>query len=102
VSHIPHTHPAAKYAPADTPITVTLRRESDWVELSVQDEGIGVTAADLPRIFERYGRGTNAVAQGIEGQGLGLYLCRSIVEAHGGRIWATSPGPGIGVGLIEG
>ena len=84
---------ALKYSPAGTPVTVTLRGDDHWLELSVRDEGIGLAAEDLGRIFERYHRTLDAVARGIEGQGLGLYLCRGIIEAHGGRIWASSPGP---------
>jgi signal transduction histidine kinase len=87
---------ALKYAPDGSPITATFAGTADWLELHLRDEGIGVTAEDLGRIFERYQRAANAVMGGIEGQGLGLYLCRGIVEAHGGRIWASSPGPGQG------
>lgn len=88
---------AVKYSPAGSPIEVVLGGDPAWLELSVADAGMGVAAQDLPHIFERYHRAAVAVDQGIEGLGLGLYLCRGIVEAHGGRIWATSPGPGAGL-----
>jgi len=84
---------AVKYSPPDTPVTVALTGDADSVTLSVRDEGIGIPPEELPRLFQRYVRSQNAVAQHIEGLGLGLYLCRRIVEAHGGRIWATSRGP---------
>jgi signal transduction histidine kinase len=91
---------AAKYSPPDSPIAVTVESQADSVALSVRDEGIGIPAEDLPRVFERYARAHNAVARDIEGLGLGLYLCRGIVEAHGGRIWATSPGIGQGATIV--
>ena len=87
---------AVKYSPPDTPIAVTLRGGSSWLEFSVRDEGMGIAPEDLPRLFDRYSRAQAAVERGIEGLGLGLYLCRGIVEAHGGRIWASSAGPGRG------
>jgi signal transduction histidine kinase len=70
---------AGKYSPPDTPISVAV-------------QGIGIPPEELHRLFKRYARAENALAEGIDGLGLGLYLCRGIVEAHGGRIWATSPG----------
>lgn len=87
---------AAKYAPGETPITITVGGAQDAVTLLVRDEGIGVAPEELPRLFQRYNRSANVMAQGIAGLGLGLYVCRGIVEAHGGRIWLTSPGPGHG------
>jgi signal transduction histidine kinase len=59
----------------------------DQVVICVSDEGPGIEAKDIPHIFDRFYRSTNAVKQ-TKGAGLGLYLTRAIVEAHGGRIWA--------------
>lgn len=87
---------ALKYSPPETPVYVTLDGDDALIRIALHDEGIGVTSDDLPRLFERYTRGRNAMAAGVEGFGLGLYLCRGIVEAHGGRIWAESDGPGLG------
>lgn len=81
---------AAKYSPPNTPITVAIQRAAETVLVSVRDEGMGIPPTDLPRLFGRYVRAHNA--QDTEGLGLGLYLCRGIVEAHGGHIWATSAG----------
>ncbi len=62
---------------------------------SVSDRGIGMSEEDLDHLFEEFFRSENARGRGIEGTGLGLYLCRLIVTAHHGRIWATSqPGQG--------
>jgi signal transduction histidine kinase len=91
---------AAKYSPPESPITVAVESQADRIVLSVSDEGMGIPAEDLPRVFQRYARGHNAVAEDIEGLGLGLYLCRGIVAAHGGRIWATSPGVGRGATIV--
>jgi signal transduction histidine kinase len=87
---------AVKYAPGDTPITVTVAGDHETVTLLVRDTGVGVAAEDLPRLMQRYARTAAVQAQGIPGLGLGLYVCRGIVEAHGGRIWLTSPGLGHG------
>lgn len=59
----------------------------EQVVICVSDEGAGIEAKDLPHIFDRFYRSTKAVKQ-TKGAGLGLYLARAIVEAHGGRIWA--------------
>lgn len=86
---------AAKYSPADTDITITVAVRGDRAIISVADDGIGIPEDDLPLLFGRYMRAQNALGH-APGLGLGLYLSRAIVEAHGGRIWAESPGPGQG------
>ena len=60
--------------------------------LTVGDDGIGLAPGAQERIFEPFGRGDNARRQGLPGMGLGLHICRRIAEAHGGRMWAESPG----------
>lgn len=85
---------AAKYTPAErgaVEFTVSEERtddEGNIVQISVLDAGIGVSADDLPHLFERRFRAANAAASGISGTGLGLYITRQIVEAHGGTIRA--------------
>jgi len=79
---------ALKYAPkGEIKISGTVRPEQ--VVICVSDEGSGIEAKDLPHIFDRFYRSTNAVKQ-TKGAGLGLYLAKAIVEAHGGRIWADA------------
>jgi two-component system sensor histidine kinase KdpD len=58
--------------------------------VSVTDRGAGVSAVELERIFEPFYRGDNANQLGIRGAGLGLAICRGIVEAHGGKIWGEN------------
>ncbi len=87
---------AGKYSPPDTPITVSLGGDSTAVNVRVQDKGIGISAEDLPHLFTRYFRARTAVERDSEGLGLGLYLCRGIIAAHGGEITAESAGHGQG------
>jgi signal transduction histidine kinase len=76
---------ARKNAPADTPIRVTLDQADGLARLAVEDEGGGVDADQMDRIFEKFVRGRDG---SVAGTGLGLYISRRIVEAHDGRIWA--------------
>jgi len=85
---------AVKYSPDGGTIEVTVEADERSATVRVRDQGVGLRAEELPRIFERFFR-----AEGIrrlEGSGLGLYICQAIVAAHGGRIWAESEGPGRG------
>jgi signal transduction histidine kinase len=77
---------ALKYAP-EGEIRISGQMRPEQVVICVSDQGPGIEAKDLPHIFDRFYRSTNAVKQ-TKGAGLGLYLARAIVEAHGGRIWA--------------
>jgi len=71
---------------------VTIRAEHETHEalLSVRDQGIGIPLHEQAQVFERFARAGNAQAYGINGTGLGLYLCRELVEQHDGRIWFES------------
>lgn len=81
---------ALKYSDDARPVVVGLTREGDWAQMTVKDEGIGIAAEDLERIFERFQRGSNLAVENVAGTGLGLFICRGIIERHGGRIWAES------------
>jgi two-component system, OmpR family, sensor histidine kinase VicK len=90
---------AVKYSPANSVIAVMLEDRADLAIISVTDVGIGIPEADLPQLCGRYVRAQNALGH-ASGLGLGLYLSRAIVEAHGGRIWAESPGTGRGTAVF--
>ena len=78
---------------AGKPIVVSVRGEGDQVELGVTDEGVGVPRDEQRRIFEPFERSRQA--RDVAGLGLGLYVVRSVVEAHGGRVGVRSePGRG--------
>jgi signal transduction histidine kinase len=79
---------AIKYAPQGE-IKITGQVRPEQVIVCVSDQGPGIEAKDLPHIFDRFYRSTNAVKQ-TKGAGLGLYLARAIIEAHGGRMWVDS------------
>ena len=84
---------AARHAPESSPIRVSAVREDAHVAVSVADEGRGVAPERLPQLFNKHaGAGEGAKA----GHGLGLAICKGLVEAHGGRIRAESAGAGCG------
>src|SRR5438105_671530 len=87
---------ALKYSPAGTPVEVSVRVEGWEAVLDVTDQGMGLGAEDLVQLFKKYGRIVHPKTTGVEGIGLGLYLTRLLVEAHGGTISAAGPGPGRG------
>ena len=61
-----------------------------FVEVSIRDTGIGIPAEAIPNLFKKFFRAENAVASQTEGSGLGLYMAKGIVNAHGGEVWAES------------
>ncbi|MGH8200524.1 MAG: ATP-binding protein [Steroidobacteraceae bacterium] len=90
---------AIRFTPSDGRIEVQCRPEADGIELLVRDSGRGIPADALPRVFERYWQGTPALnADG--GLGLGLAICRQLVELHDGRIEALSEGQDKGATFI--
>ena len=80
---------AVKYSPEGGPVQIRVWQEDGVNNLTVTDSGIGIPSEDLPHIFERFHRGTNVDDRRFAGMGLGLFICRAIVEQHGGRIWAS-------------
>ena len=81
---------AIKYTPGDGSVNVTLLAESAGAHLTVRDSGIGIPAANLPFIFDKFYRVHTPETKEIKGTGLGLAIVHSIVEAHNGRITVTS------------
>ena len=82
---------AVRYSPAGGTVTVAARRRDDAVEVSVEDEGIGIPHAEQERIFRKFYRGDAAAgAVGAGATGLGLFLAEGLVTAMGGRIWVDS------------
>jgi two-component system sensor histidine kinase VicK len=86
---------AMKYSPAGEPILVTLAVVDGHSQVSVTDQGVGIAAEHLTRVFDRFYR-AGGTADAVAGQGLGLSICKEIVIAHGGKIWAESEGAGHG------
>ncbi len=89
---------AARHSPPSSVIRVGAVRQGVHVELSVTDEGRGILPENLPRLFRRFSR-VQSQEQGDD-TGLGLAICKGIVEAHGGRIRAESDGPGRGTRFV--
>ncbi|HLZ20842.1 MAG TPA: ATP-binding protein [Ktedonobacterales bacterium] len=83
---------AIKYSPDGGTITIGIREDVSRMlaELRVQDHGIGIPEKQQAQLFQRFSRADNARDLGIAGTGLGLYLCREVMELQGGRIWFTS------------
>ena len=91
----------ARHSPESAPIRVEARRNGAEVEVSVVDRGAGIPAARLPHLFRRHaGVGPGGEDGDRGGSGLGLVICRGLVEAHGGRIRAESAGPGRGTRIL--
>ena len=87
---------AAKYSDPQTRVTVKAEMASAGVRVRITDEGIGITAAMLPRIFDAFIQQPQSLERSQGGIGLGLAIVRSLVELHGGRVWASSAGEGLG------
>ncbi len=86
---------AVKFSPAEEPIVVGLSRIDDSVQVTVTDRGIGIATDDQTKLFKKFGRVSNLGVRKVPGNGLGLYICKTLVEAQGGRIWCeSSPGRG--------
>ena len=81
---------AVKYGEKESEIEVRLHREDGEVEVAVTNHGKGIEPEDIPRIFSRFMRSRATHGSGVRGLGLGLYIAKGVVKAHGGRMWAES------------
>jgi signal transduction histidine kinase len=81
---------AARYSPKGGPIAVRLTTDREQAALAVSDQGIGIPAADQPRLFQRFARASNVSDHQIAGTGLGLYIVGEIVRLHGGVVRVES------------
>ena len=88
---------AVKYSHKEVKLSVEVATLNDkQIAVRIGDRGIGIPAAQLKRIFKRFYRAPGRFMARVKGTGLGLYIVRSVVEKHGGRVFAESPGPGRG------
>ena len=81
---------ALKYTLPGGHVTVTAEQKGNYLELKVADTGVGIPKEDLPKMFSKFFRATNAVHLQTEGSGLGLVIAKSIVVRHGGQIEVDS------------
>jgi len=81
---------AMKFSPRGGTISIKGESSENEVSVTVADEGIGIPLRDQKRIFDRFYKVEDNLARPTQGTGLGLYICKTIIEAHGGRIWVES------------
>jgi two-component system, OmpR family, sensor histidine kinase BaeS len=87
---------AIRYTPEHGSVRIRLERRGDAARVSVSDTGPGLTQDQLAQVFERFYRVDPSRSRDVGGSGLGLAIAKALTEAMGGRIWATSPGTGLG------
>lgn len=87
-----------KFTKRDGKITISFNQDNESVEINISDNGSGIAPEDLSKLFQKFGilPGTYVTNQPTFGTGLGLYICKSLIEMHGGKIWAKSEGKGKG------
>jgi signal transduction histidine kinase len=91
---------AYKYAASPRETTVTLDGDREEAVIVVSDKGLGIPSKELHRIFQRFYRVGDEMTRQVQGTGLGLFLCKEIVQRHGGEIRAISRGAGLGSSFI--
>jgi signal transduction histidine kinase len=91
---------AAKFTPRGGHAWLSARRDGAWIEIRVRDDGIGIDARQLPRLFQMFSQATPALERSSGGLGIGLALVRGLVERHGGTVEAKSDGIGRGAEFI--
>ncbi len=93
-------HNATKYTPPGGRVVLTLRREGDAAAIRVGDDGIGIPAHLLPKVFDLFMQAERPVDRSDGGLGIGLTLVRQLIELHGGSVGASSAGPGEGAEFV--
>ncbi|MFD0941074.1 ATP-binding protein [Pedobacter boryungensis] len=81
---------AVKYAPSNSTIRISCTNDESTAYVAIADDGIGISAPDLSKIFDRFYRVQDSKMSTVSGFGIGLYLCKEIIDRHGGKIWAQS------------
>jgi signal transduction histidine kinase len=81
---------AAKYGLPEDEISIELARYGSEYEVAVRNRGGGIEPAEMPKLFQRFSRSEKTRGGTVPGLGVGLYICKNLVEAHGGHIWAES------------
>ncbi len=81
---------ACKYSSQGSRVTIRVREEDAGVRIDVSDTGMGISPEDQERLFTKFFRADNSSTREVSGSGLGLYITKHLIEAHGGRIWASS------------
>lgn len=91
---------AVHYSAAGSSIMLRMNKDEGHIKFSVTDNGIGITAEEMPLLFSKFYRGKEARQTDTEGMGIGLFIAKGIIEKHGGKIWAESAGRGQGSTFI--
>ncbi len=81
---------ASKYSDPDTTVTICVSEEDDWAVVTVSDQGVGLSAEDKDRLFQKFSRIYNHLSTRVGGTGLGLYWAKNIIDLHGGKIKVAS------------
>lgn len=81
---------AVRYTPKGGQVTISLAYGKKEIECSISDNGVGIPKNQQKRVFQKFFRGTNVVRKDTEGTGLGLFIAKNIIDAHGGKIWFSS------------
>ena len=90
---------AVKYSPNGGPITIDAKQDKDFVIVTIKDMGMGMTEEQLGHLFEEFYK-ADLARHDFDSSGLGMSICKRIVEKHGGEIWAESPGLGKGTTMF--
>lgn len=84
---------ASIYAPKGSEISISANVRKDFLQINISDQGPGILPSEYKKVFEAFRRGVHMENSGAQGAGLGLAICKGLVEAHGGRIWIKKKAP---------